>query len=100
MWWFLRVLDGSPRFQRISQLNQIVHYYIGNGTLPKENYTAIKECTLLEDTKHFMYLTQSYFSDNTLNQILHIMSTLLSWLTNFYATVGKHPTLYDFLAST
>ena len=55
------------------------HTTIINGRLLKEEYTAIKECTLLKDIKHFMYHTQPYFLDNTPNQILYIMSTLLSW---------------------
>ena len=80
----------------------LIKYYttIGNGTLLKDGYTTIKECTLLRDIEHFMYLTQSYFSDNTPNQILHIMSTLLLWSKRFYTTIGQHPTLYDFLAIT
>ena len=49
---------------------------IGNGTLLKEEYTTFEEYTLLKDIEHFLYLTQSYFSDNTPNQILHMMSTL------------------------
>ena len=49
----------------------LIEYYttIGNGTLLKEEYTTIKDCKLLEDMKHFMYLTQLYFLDNTPNQI-------------------------------
>ena len=44
-----------------------------------------------------MYLTQSYFSDDTPNQILHIMSTLILRSKRFYTTIGQYPTLYDFL---
>ena len=40
---------------------------IGNGTLLKEEHTTIKVCTLLKDIKHFLYLTQSYFLDDTPN---------------------------------
>ena len=60
----------------------LIKYYttIGISTLLKEEYTTIKERTPLKDIEHFMYLSQSYFSDNTPNQILHIMSTLLLWL--------------------
>ena len=68
--------------------------------LLKQRYNTIKECTLLKDIEHFMYLTQLYFLDNTPNQILHIMSTLLSWSKRFYTTIGQHPTLYDYLAIT
>ena len=57
----------------------LMEYYatILNGTLLKEEYTTIKECTLLKEIEHFMYLTQSYFSDNTPDPFLYILSTLL-----------------------
>ena len=74
------------------------HTTIGNSTLLQQKYTTIKEYTLLKDIEHFMYLTQSYFSDDTPNQILHIMSTLLLFSKRFYTTIGQYPTLYDFLA--
>ena len=47
-----------------------------------------------------MYHTKLYFLDNTPNQILHIESTLLSWLKRFYTTIGLYPALYNFLAVT
>ena len=77
----------------------LIQYFttIGNGTLLKQKYTIIKESTLLKDIEDFMYLTQSCFLDNTLNQILHIMSTLLLWLKRFDTTIGQHPTLYNYL---
>ena len=86
----------------LDEFPDLIEYYttIGNGTLLKQKYTTIKECTLLEDIEHFMYLTQSYFSDDTPNQILHIMSTLLLWSKRFYTTIGQYPTLYDFLTIT
>ena len=65
-----------------------------------EEYTTIKESTLLRDIEHFMYFTQSYFSDNAPNQIQHIVSTLLLWLKTYYTTIGQYPTLYNFLAIT
>ena len=76
----------------------IIEYYctIGNGTLLKEEFTTIKECTLHKDIKCFMYLTKLYFSDNTPNKILH---TLL-WWSKFLHYYGQYPTLYDFLAIT
>ena len=38
--------------------NLIEHYTTnGNGTLLKEEYTTIKECKLLKDIEHSMYLT-------------------------------------------
>ena len=80
----------------------LIKYYttIGNGTILKQKYTTIKKCTLLKDIEHFMYLTQLYFSEDTPNQILHIMSTLLLWSKRFYTMIGQYPTLYDFLAIT
>ena len=45
-----------------------------------------------------MYLTQPYFLEDTPNQILHILSTLLLWAKTFYTTISQYPTLYDFLA--
>ena len=87
-------------YQEFNKFPNLIEYYtsIGNGTLLKEEYTTIKECTLLKDIKHFLYLTQSYFSDNTPNQILHQMSTLILWSKAFYTTIGQYPTLYDYLA--
>ena len=36
----------------------LIEYYttVRNGTLLKEGYITIKECTLLKDIEHFMYL--------------------------------------------
>ena len=89
-------------YQEFDEFPDLIEYYttIGNGTLLKEEYTTIKECTLLQDIEHFLYLTQSYFSDVTPNQILHHMSTLISWSKTFYTTTGQYPTLYDYLAIT
>ena len=47
-----------------------------------------------------MYLTQPNFSEDSPNQILHMLSTLILWLKTFYTTIGQYPTLYDFLAIT
>ena len=95
-------LESWMAYLEFNEFPDLIKYYttIGTGTLLKEKYTTIKECALLEDIDHFMYHTQSYFLKNTSNQILHIMSTLLSWLKRFYTTIGQHPTLYDFLAIT
>ena len=89
-------------YLEFNEFPDLIEYYstIGNGTLLKEEYTSIKECTLLKDIKHSLYLTQSYFSDDTPNQILHLMSTLLLCSKTFYTTIGQYPTLYDFLAIT
>ena len=72
-------------YLEVKEFPNLIEYYttIGNGTLLKQKYTTIKECTILKDIEHFMYLAQLYFSDNTPNQILHTMSTLLSWLKIF-----------------
>ena len=95
-------LKSWMAYLEFNEFPDLIEYYttIGNGTLLKKEHTTIKECTLLKDIEHFMYLTQLYFSDNTPNQILHIMSTLLSWLKRFHTTIGHYPTLYNFLAIT
>ena len=71
-------------YLEFDEFPDLIKYYttFGIGTLLKEDYATIKECTVLKDIEHFMYLTQSYFSHNTPNQILHIMSTLLLWSKN------------------
>ena len=95
-------LESWMAYLEFDKFPDLIEYYttIGNGTILKEEYTTIKECTLLQDMEHFMYLTQSYFSDDTPNQILHLMSTLLLWLKRFYIAIGQYPTLYDLLAIT
>ena len=89
-------------YQEFEEFPDLIEYYttIGNGTLHKEEYTTLKECKLLRDIEHFLYLTQLYFSDDTPNQILHLMSTLISWLKTFYTSTGQYPTLYDYLTIT
>ena len=86
-------------YLEFDEFPDLIKYYttIGNGALLKEEYTTIKECTLLKDIENFIYLTQSYFSDNSPNQIQHIMSTLLLWSKRFYTTIGQYPTPYNFL---
>ena len=95
-------LESWMAYQEFDEFPDLIEYYttIGNGTLLKEEYTTIKESALLKDIEHFLYLTQSYFSDDTPNQILHIMSTLILWSKTFYTTNGQYPTLYDYLAIT
>ena len=89
-------------YQEFDKFPDLIEYYTTsrNGTLLKEEYTTIKECTLVKDVKHFLYLTQSYFSDDTPNQILHLVSTLILRSKTFYTTIGQYPTLYDYLAIT
>ena len=95
-------LESWMAYQEFDEFPDLIEYYttIGNGTLLKEEYTTIKESTLPKDIEHFLYLTQSYFSDDTPNQILHLMSTLILWSKTFYTTTGQYPTLYDYLAIT
>ena len=95
-------LESWITYLEFDEFPDLIKYYptIGNGTLLKQKYTTIKECTLLQDIEHFMYLTQLHFLDDTPNQILHIMSTLLLWSKRFYTTIGQYPTLYDFLTIT
>ena len=95
-------LKSWMAYQEFNKFYDLIEYYttIGNGTLLKDKYTTIKECTLLKDIQHFLYLTQSYFSDNTPNQILHLMGTLILWSKTCYTTIGQYPNLYDYLAIT
>ena len=74
-------LKSWMAYLEFDEFPNLIKYYttIGNGTILKEKYTTLKECTILKDIEHFMYLTQPYFSDNTPSQILHVMSTLLLW---------------------
>ena len=95
-------LKSWMAYLEFDEFPDLIEYYttIAIGTLLKEEYTTIKECTLLKDIDHFMYLTQLYFLDNTPNHILHIMSTLLLWSRRFYNIIGQYPTLYNFLTIT
>ena len=95
------LFESWMAYQEFDEFPDLIEYYttIGNGTLLKEDYTTIKECTLLKDIEQFLYLTQSYFSDDTPNQILHLMITLILWSKTFYTTIGQYPTLY-YLAIT
>ena len=65
--------------------------------LPKLNeyYTTIGKSTLAKD---LVYITQMNFQEETPYQIMHILSTLLLWLKNFYTAIHQYPTLYNFLA--
>ena len=95
-------LKSWMAYLEFDEFPDLIKYYttIGNGTLLNQKYTTIKECTLLKDIEHFMYLTQLYFSGNTPNQILHIMSTLLSWSKKFLQYYWSISTLYNFLVIT
>ena len=88
------ILELWMAYLEFDKFPNLIKYYttIGNGTILKEDYTTIKECTLLQDIEYFMYLTQQYFSEDTPNQILHILSTLLLCSKVFYTTIGQYPT--------
>ena len=93
-------LKSWMAYQEFDKFPNLIEYYttFGNGTLLKEEYSTIKECTLLKNIEHFLYLSQSYFPDDTPNQILHLISTLILWSKTFYNTIGQYPTLYNYLA--
>ena len=93
-------LKSWMAYQEFDEFPDLIEYYttIENGTLLMDKYTTIKECALLKDIEYFLYLTQSYFSDDTPNQILHLMGTLILWSKTFYTTIGPYPTLYNYLA--
>ena len=63
-------LKSWMTYLEFDEFPNLIEYYTTtvNGTILKQKYTTIKECTLLKDIEHFMYLTQLYFSDNTPNQ--------------------------------
>ena len=60
----------------------LIKYYstIGNGTLLKEEYTTMENCTLFKDINILLY------------------HTLILCSKAFYTTIGQFPTPYDFLA--
>ena len=96
-------LKSWMAYQEFDEFPHLIEYYSTtnrNGTLLKEEFTTIKECTLLKDIEHFLYVTQSYFLGDKPNQTLHLMSTLILWSKTFYTTIGQYPTLYDYLAIT
>ena len=57
-------------------------------------------CTHCKDIDNFMYHIQLKFLEDTPNQILHILITLILWLKSFYTTISQYPTLYNILAIT
>ena len=77
----------------------LIEYYttISNSTKLQAGNTTIENGTLLEDINNFMYLTQLYFKEDTHDQILNLLSTLVLWSKSFYTTIGQYPTLYEFL---
>ena len=68
-------------YHGFGEFPNLIEYYntIGNDTLLKEEYTSIENCTLLKDIDNLMYLTQLNFLEDTPNQILHMLSTLILW---------------------
>ena len=73
---FLNLWKDSLGFREFPDL---IEYYTTtvNGTLLKEEYTSMENHTLLKDIDNFMYLTQLNFTEDTPNQILHELSTLI-----------------------
>ena len=96
---FLELWMANHGFRELHNLSK---YYssIGNDTLLKQEYTIMETFTLLKDFKNLMYCTQPNFSEDTPNQILHMLNTLILWLKTFYTTIGQCITLNDFLAIT
>ena len=74
----------------------------GTSTLLKEEHTTSENHnpTILKDIDNLMYLAQPNFSEDTPNQILHILNTIILWSKTFYTTIAQYPTLYDFVAIT
>ena len=95
------LLKSWISYLEFDEFPDFIEYYttIDNGTLLKQKYTTIKECTLLKDIAHFMYLTQLYFSDDTPTNPTHNEYTTIMF-KRFYTTIGQHPTLYDYFAIT
>ena len=87
---------NSKNFQKL------IEYYtaVGNRTLIKEEYTAIKESTLLNDIKIFYVPYPTVFQGgHSQPNPAHIVYTTIV-VKNFYTTIGQYPTLYNFLAIT
>ena len=56
-------LESWMAYLEFKEFPNLMKYYttIGNGTILKEEYNTIKECTLLKDIKHFVYLNPTVF---------------------------------------
>ena len=95
-------LESWMAYLEFDEFPDLMEYYttIIDGTLLKKEYTTTEYCTLLKDVENFVYYTQPDFLEDTPNQILHILSTLLLWLKTFCTTSGQYPSLYNFLAIT
>ena len=72
---FLEIWMANHHFQEFHNLIKY-HTTIRTSTLIMEDYTTIENHTLLKDLSNFMYLTQPNFSEDTPNQLLHMLSTL------------------------
>ena len=61
------------------ELPDLIEYYttLGNSTLLKEEFTTMENHTLLKDIDNLMYHTKSDFLEDTPNQALHMLSTLI-----------------------
>ena len=93
-------LSHGMAFLEFEEFPNLIEYFTttSTSTLLKEDDSTMVNCTLLKDIKNIMYYTKPYFSKDTPNQILHMLSTLILWSKSFYTTTGQYATLYDFLA--
>ena len=84
---FLKLLMANLGF---GEFPNIIKYYttIGNCTPLKEEYTSMENHTLLKNIDNFMYPTQLNFMEDTPNQILHMLSTLILLSKTVYTTIG------------
>ena len=95
-------LESWMAYLDFKEFPDLIEYYttIGTGTILKEKYTTIVNCTLLKDIKNFTYLTQLYFMEDTSQpNPAHVEYTYIVVKT-FYATSDQNPALYNFLAIT
>ena len=52
-------------------------------------YITIGNFTLLQNFDYLVHITQLIFLEETLYQIMHMLSTLLLWSKNFYTTIAN-----------
>ena len=93
-------LEPWMAYLHFREVPNLINYYttIGKSTIIKEEHTTMENYTLLNYVNNLMYHSKLNFSEDTPNQILHMLSTLILWSKHFYTTMGQYPTLYDFLA--
>ena len=77
-----------------------------NTPLLLETVHYLRKSALLWNIVHCIRIFTIYctlpnqFLEDTPNQILHMLTTLILWSTIFFTTIWQYPTLYDFLAIT